>query len=308
MKKIVFTIGCLLAVLSGCEKAVDVDVPFEDPKLVLNGFMNPDSSFTVHVSKSQFVLDMAELKNITDASVRIYEGDRLLGEMVHQTEGLYRLEGVFPEPGKTYSIQAEKQGFNPVNATEKVLRAVILSDLKIDTVKVEDFGAIRMDYDFSLEDPAGEKNYYLIGVTEKGMEKYSEGRFEPGKEPEWKWRPYSRTMRTESTDPLLENYCLGYNGCGLLMTDEFIDGKAYRIKLKVDSYNSGYNQEYNKDVETFLTVYQIPESYYRYIKTLEQNENVRDNPFAEPAKVFSNVEGGYGIWASLTLSRAGSNE
>lgn len=41
----------------------------------------------------------------------------------------------------------------------------------------------------------------------------------------------------------------------------------------------------------------MSESYYRYIRSLMILEENRGNPFAEPARVFSNVEGGIGIFA-----------
>lgn len=302
MKKLLFTIAFAMVAFTGCEKAVDVDVPFESPKLVLNGFMNPDSSFSVHVSKSQFVLDEAELKNIPDATVRIYEGDRLLGEMVHQADGFYKLTDIFPESGKTYTIQGEKAGFAAVNAKEKVLSPVTLSDLKSDTIRMGEYGEIKVGHEFTLHDPADEKNYYLIGLMEKGLRKNYYGPYNGTDEPEWEWQPYSHQLRTDSADPLLEDFCVGYSGCGLLLTDDFIDGKTHRLKLISTTFNYQPDEEYQKDVSFVMTVYQIPESYYRYFKTLEQNENVRDNPFAEPAKVYSNIEGGYGIWSSLTLS------
>ena len=291
-----------MAAFTGCEKAVDVDVPFESPKLVLNGFMNPDSSFSAHISKSQFVLDRADLKNIPDATVRIYEGENLLGEMEHQEEGLYKLPDIFPEPGKTYTIQAEKAGFAEVNAKEIVLNPLNISDFKYDTTGVKEIGEIKVAYEFTLHDPAGEKNYYLLRLTEKGLRKTYYGLNSETEEPEWKWLPYVHLLSTESADLLMESYCVGFSGCGFFLRDDFLDGKDYRIKLTSRYYKNQHDRDNFKDVSYYFAIYQISETYYRYLKTLDQNQGIQDNPFAEPAKVYSNIEGGYGIWTSLTLT------
>lgn len=39
------------------------------------------------------------------------------------------------------------------------------------------------------------------------------------------------------------------------------------------------------------------EAYFRYLKSYEYLQYNDDNPFAEPANVYSNVKNGYGVFA-----------
>lgn len=278
------------AILS-CEKAVDIDVPFETPKLVLNGFLNPDSSISVHVSKSQFILDEAELQNITDATVRVYEEGQFLGDLKHKENGLYKLEGIFPKAGKEYTIQAEKSGFASVKAQQTVLEAVTPLNLKMDTLQADEYGQSQVKIEFEVKDPAEEKNFYFIRIFEKGIGVFYTYEGDTIEE------PYFNSPNLESPDPILESYCPTWNGCGLLISDDYFDGKSYRLKLIAKAY---YSYRDTKNQEFYLVFYHVPESFYLFYKTLENNRNTGDNPFAEPAKVFTNVEGGYGLWSSIS--------
>lgn len=294
MKNYYILTALLAALCVSCEKAVDIDVPFENPKLVLNGFLNPDSSISVHVSKSQFILDESDLKNIEDARVTVYEGDQLLGELQHQGFGFYKLDGVVPETGKIYTIQAERNGLATVIAQHPVLDVIQPQNIKIDTLQFDEYGQRRMSLEFSIEDPAEQDNYYFLKVFEKGEGMYVTWEGDTIRE------SYITSPILESTDPILEQMCPGWSGCGLLVSGSYFDGKSYRMKVSTNGgfgYGYGYERE---NVEVYLAVYHVPESFYLFYKTLENNRNTSGNPFAEPAKVFTNVEGGYGLWTSLS--------
>lgn len=55
------------------------------------------------------------------------------------------------------------------------------------------------------------------------------------------------------------------------------------------------------DREAILHVSNISESYYRYMKSVENGDGESGNPFAEPTTMYTNVEGGYGVFAALCV-------
>ena len=300
MKKHLFIFSILASVAFSCEKAIDIDVPFEKSKLVINGFLNPDSSIVVHVSQSQFILDEGGIANITDAKVTAYDGAESLGQLVHQKNGLYRLEGVKPEIGKTYIIEAERNGFPTVRGSEMILAPGVISEISIDSLGRDQFGSDRIAIEFLLHDPAGVDNYYMFKVVTKGYVR--QGVYNPDGGDDYIWHPFQFEYSLSSSDPVVEDLCLGYySSCGVALRDDYFDGKNYRLRLIGDSYSGGsFNPKDVKDVELNVVLYHIPESFYLYAKTLEINREARDNPFAEPAKVYSNIEEGFGILSSLT--------
>lgn len=56
-----------------------------------------------------------------------------------------------------------------------------------------------------------------------------------------------------------------------------------------------------RDQETTLNVSNISESYYRYMKSIENGDGENGNPFAEPTTMYTNIEGGYGVFAALCV-------
>ena len=302
MKKHLLIFSILASAAFSCEKAIDIYVPFEKSKLVINGFLNPDSSILVHVSQSQFILDEGGIANITDAKVTAYEGAESLGQLVHQKDGLYRLEGVRPKIGRTYRIEAERNGFSTVSGSEKILQTGAISEISVDSLGRDQFGSDRIAIELLLHDPAGEDNYYMFKVLTRGYIK--QGYYNPD-EPDGEnyiWQPFQFEYSLTSSDPVVEDLCLGYySSCGVALRDDYFDGKNYRLRLIGSSYSwSSFDPASLKDVEVVVILYHIPESFYLYSKTLELNRETRDSPFAEPAKVFTNIEEGFGILSSLT--------
>ena len=56
------------------------------------------------------------------------------------------------------------------------------------------------------------------------------------------------------------------------------------------------NQKSRK-TELILNLKHTSEAYYNYYRSLESQANAQENPFTEPAQVFSNIQNGYGIFA-----------
>ncbi|GEM_PF-921318 len=57
----------------------------------------------------------------------------------------------------------------------------------------------------------------------------------------------------------------------------------------------------NPDQEFILNVSNISESYYRYMKSFDNGDGESGNPFAEPVTMYTNIEGGYGVFAALCV-------
>ena len=52
----------------------------------------------------------------------------------------------------------------------------------------------------------------------------------------------------------------------------------------------------------YLRLYSITEEYFRYIQTLNLFEKDFGDPLTNPVQVFSNVTGGFGIFAGAAVS------
>lgn len=64
---------------------------------------------------------------------------------------------------------------------------------------------------------------------------------------------------------------------------------------------TGYN--YRKEDQVYVTVYHIEKKYYDFLQSVENAANANGNPFAQPARVTSSLEGGIGIFTTLVYDR-----
>jgi hypothetical protein len=77
-------------------------------------------------------------------------------------------------------------------------------------------------------------------------------------------------------------------------SDEFTNGER-------TSYGSGY--EYEQGDTLLVSLYHIEKQYYDFLNSTEDAKDANGNPFAQPSKVISSVQGGIGIFTNLIYDR-----
>ena len=292
MRKYLLPLIAALACMA-CEKTIELDVPLEDSKLVLHGYLNPDSTLKVQLTRSLFVLDrMDKRMDVAGATVKVFEDEKEIGSMVYKQNGWYELEGVRPKEGRSYRIEAEKAGFEKISASERLLAGVPVGTITVDTVNEQQNGNLysSVEVAFTIEDQPG-KNYYIPTATHyikaRGFNPYT------GTEEVMEMK---NSYYLQSGEPYVESFC--YNNCVAIVTDSYVDGKNIKVKLR-GSFHS-YPQDWTILEETYyVKLYHASPSYYLYHATLNKNYENDGNPFSEPTPVFTNVEGGYGVLGAL---------
>ncbi len=227
--------------------------------------------------------------------------------------------------GATYKLEVSREGFDPVWCETTVPKPIDLSDFTIayEKVKENDYGSqYQINMSLKINDRASEENFYslntyvtygielgyLRSVANNGYGSYGGGNPQ---------QPFSQTDtiveqsnyysdRWFSGDPVFnegdvmevfDDYVYS-NG---LFTDELINGKNYTF-----SFASHGNFEIHTDVGEYVRVIvsidNLSKGLYLYYRSREEHAYAKDDPFAEPVPVFSNVEGGLGIFGSRSSS------
>lgn len=293
MKKIflplLVAIGCL-----SCEKTIDIDVPADDAKIVMQSFLNPDSTFKVHLGKSEFILDnLPEQSGLAGASVSVFEEQKLLGNMKYLDNGWYELEDFLPETGKTYRVEVQKEGLGKVEASETVLVKVPVSEIRIDTLTTDEYGYPHQEVELSfyIEDPAGE-NFYVPTAYY-----YSKVRVTNPYDSSVVFYTNNYPLRLDSSAPNVESVCV--NDCFSMISDEYFEEGRYKVRMR-GSLSSFPEEAIVEEEYLYINLYNVSPSYYLYFVTLNKSRESGGDPFAEPTQIFSNVNGGYGILGSLS--------
>ncbi|NJO70129.1 MAG: DUF4249 family protein [Bacteroidetes bacterium] len=143
-----------------------------------------------------------------------------------------------------------------------------------------------------FNDPKNEQNYYLFNVY-RGVD------------------DFQRTnMEFICNDPVAEEEELNHGTIkfGVAFSDKAINGKQHRITVTLDGKTLACpfwndNSPFPSHKTTlYFRLYSITEDYFKYIQTLNLFLKNHKNPLAEPTQVYSNITGGYGIFAGAAVS------
>lgn len=269
---------------SSCRSDVELDVPGESPKIVVNGVLRQDSVFRVLLSESRFILDITPRALIEDGSLRLFENGVEKGSWAYVGEGVYEAQGVIPVSGNRYQLQVNAPGLAEVSAEGVVPspmdQAKILS---IDSTRIEHEKKVRVR--IQLSDPADTEDYYVIHRIVKGI----------GFDGQTETTIYAYSQLTSETAAVFsscgEDYGFDNAGCKVLFNDRAFQGSEREIMV---SYTQFFWDENSKE-ESYLVVSRVTREYYDYMLSLYHNGLTEDNPFAEPVSIAMNVSGGYGI-------------
>ena len=303
---------------SACETVVDVDIPNQPSRLVPNAFLQADSAVLVELTRSQSILTNAELEPVSGAVVSLLEEGQPVATLEEsQTPGIY-FSTFSPSAGKTYTLTASKNGFEPVEASAFIALPVAIGSVEADTslfldtyydfdrdtlvteqrVRVDE---IRLRFD----DRPNERNYYEVSVYR--FETQVQSRFDDqgnylGDDTVRFFSPqYLRSddpaFAGGESDPFGEGGEV--YGTTLPFNDDFFNGKSYSLRFRPEQYGFYGNAE----PELYVVLRTIDEGQYRYTRSVDLQYENDGNPFAEPVQVYSNVENGFGIVAGSSASR-----
>ena len=304
----------LTSLLISCEMVVDVDIPEEPPRLVLNAFLQADSVVVVELTESQSILTNTFLPHVGGALVTLSENGQLVATLEEsEGAGIY-FSSFTPSIGKTYTLRVSKTGFEPVEGSTVIPVPMVVRAVTADTITMDrrfngdphdtkatfSLGEVRI----TLDDPGDERNYY--GVSAYRYERGFKG--ERDNRGDYVITDTVRTVRSlyfSSDDPATASVVDEFAGGGetssniISFSDEFFNGKTYSLRLTqnvLSSWDAAYTQLH-------LVLHATDEAQYRYFRAVQLQYENQDNPFAEPVQVYSNVKNGFGIVAGSSVSR-----
>ena len=283
----------LTAVISnGCEKDVkNVDLPPFEKKLAIASFISPsDSGIFVFVSSNQKLYGDLSIKEETgNLSGTISDGTKEVA-LDTTANGLFLSHAKMPvQYGMTYYLKVKNDEGLHVEAVSTVPGKRDL-ELRIDSFSYvshiepiheqPDYIYYTMDFQLSLADYPGEKNFYRMKVISVAYKTDTLS----GKQ----YKYYS---------DLLLNRDYFSNVSREYFTDSGLDGSKIIFKESIMTYDTNYSYYDSAFMKVYL--YNTEESYYLYHTSLDKYRD-SENPFTEITPVYSNVTGGLGVFTSYT--------
>lgn len=270
-------ISTLLSLLFvSCEKEIPFDIDDDGNKLVINSFIGPNlDEIHVQVSQSKSVISTEALQNLPNATVTLFKDGANLGQLTSVGEGKFIIAHS-PEIGSTYRLEASANGLDDV-----VAETTIPATPNIDALTNPDFSGDTYKFDAVVEDIPNQDNFYqLLLISAQDL---------AGTNPFITGFSSESPILPGNSDPFGESE--NYYFDDAFFTDNAFNGGSATIDM--DAFISS----------EFITVQYLhcSEEYYLYKRTLQNYIENDGNPFSQPVQIYSNVEGGLGIFAGYSF-------
>lgn len=300
--KTVFIFFILSTLLFSCSKEIDFKNNIIENKLVLNGLLCPDSLISVHLSRTNTILS-DEILVIENATVSLYCNGKYLETLPYFNNGIYKSKTVFPQPDSVYTITAEAEGYPAISATDTVPRSTrIIYGTHSSGNTYDEYGDPHHDYEITISDPPVKNFYELYFIIQSSPNIYFDKYI------------IDFQIYPVIADPVLRSDSeLDYWVFTYVFTDNFFNGTNYLMKNKFLSAAVGgefANQFVPTDSEdkyailrtTSLAYYNYRKSWVRHSNNQQIGNRVEEPLFmtlvGDPKPMYSNVKGGYGIFAA----------
>ncbi len=227
-------------------------------------------------------------------------------------------------PGDVLDFSASVEGLDAVSASTVIPEKFpeVATEVSLDSAYNSSGNPYKtVTFTVSFDDDPGSEDYYGISVRrltyyEKLFDQTQET-FDNEDYEGWMTLVYDTADETTSRDPVLTTYYSGGNGIGdqyggemILWDDGPFNGKRASLEVSVV-----YDQDERYTMKTGvlncrykyrLVLYRLSPEFYRKVKSeyIISNNSYISQGLVSPSFIYTNVNGGLGLFGSLSVSRS----
>jgi hypothetical protein len=305
----IFSVFALIFVCTSCTKYIDINIPDEAPKLVVSAEFTSDSIWKVDVGLSGPSIGLVgPIGSINNAVILLKENGTELGpwqkeielvptfknnQFIFDTVTHYIIPGLYPKDGKDYTLMVSAPQTTSVTAASKNVTKMNVTQITAKDSALKDDKDYYNEITFSMKDSASTKDYYsfdLMGLVVATPDTFY-----------YPIRIFSNDIvLNENTDKGSINTpgVAGYDLRNPEFSDGLFSGENHTFKLY---WTEQQRQQVYFD-KIFIQIKHFSEEAYKYETSLRKQQNAKDNPFAEPVRIFSNIQNGIGVFGSYNTS------
>jgi hypothetical protein len=281
-------------IIASCERNVDVTIPYDGDKIVLNTIMLQDSNIYVQIFKTAKLSRVYNSTTPTGAAVKLFENGIFVENLnLKNINGKnYFASIVKAKPNGNYTIKATANNL-PDAEGQDVLPSKPNCKGTSHTYTPNNNGnnTTNTKVQIKINDNGSQNNYYALRLYRADTNTAAIGpRYLIDKNNGFYF----------SADVLSNASSFGSifgadEDNEILFTDENFNDKEITVALNFDNYGT-INNYVAVDLVT------LSQSAYRYLVSVKSQQNNQGNPFAEVTVVYNNIKNGYGIVAGTADS------
>jgi uncharacterized protein DUF4249 len=283
----------LVLLFSACELTVPVELPEQDPKIVLNSVMGADSLFAAHVSKSLTIAQNSNNQNIValeNAEVLLFENGQKVDSLIFDAgRGIYFAKNTTAGSGKQYRMEVKAAGLPDVWAEMTLPEEVKADSVRLfKHVRSSTNGGYESDLKFYFKDNPDIDNYYVLILT--AIDSF-------GYQDDLCFKTNDRVLVNASNGDFFEDAAGEIFYCGEVFFDDLLlDKNQQELTFTFDDAYLNPNT-----VAIEISLVNLTEAFYKYTISSELQYWNFDNPFAQPVIVYNNIQNGFGIFGGFNF-------
>lgn len=290
----------LLFAFFSCEEPLDI-VPNGKSRLVIYSNFSDQKELQVSVSKTRSFLTNAPVEYITNATVMVFSGAKLLeildlvpADPLTKSTPYYKSNRIIPVADEVYTIKVSAPGFETVTAKSSVPKAIPIESIEftntINNISGKE-SSLAFELGITISDPSVENNYYHLFFYQELI-------------------PFSISPEGDTllgSVQLVAPYYTEAKKVDLPVISHF-DKKSFLFKdfqfngkKLVMSYTGTYFFNPSKFIlgNFLVELRSVSEAYYLYHSTLTRQIN-STHPLSEGVVIYHNIENGEGIFAGFS--------
>lgn len=275
----------LIPFFLGCEQFLEVELPGQEPRLVMNALLETSDTVRVFLTKSKGILEGREydgfeyVKNgqvyLKNQAGEIFDFGFLDKSNPIESFAYYYLAGHVFQVNEQYEIIAESPGFESVSGKVQFPEQVAIKDISYRNLGPADSFTANDLLEFTLKfDDLPGRNFYELTGHFYGQSTTNENSF------------YSGDLNPQPVNPAYDRDSWTHRG--ILFDDVLLNGKDSEIVFRAT-----FPRDFDLDVTIELS--HVSESYYRYIETVGLQDYNRGDFLSQPVLVYTNIQNGMGI-------------
>jgi hypothetical protein len=278
---------------SSCIQEVPLDFPDTSQQTVVSSLINPNEQICLNISNLSLFSDTTDLEPPNILEISILQDGVLVDHPSELSSTIFT--SIFPKEESNYELII-RTDTDTLTAKTSIPAKVWLTkaDYWFSDVPSENLGRLA-EGSMAWTDPAESDNFYEIQILY------------------WDMRSLSYYQFDKIDDPVVQQECdLSYAPSSFVFSDKQFDGKTYTMHLK---FGIGYSA--TRPSKAYVVFRSVSEEYYHFMKSWHKHVYLQSNFSGDeeglelmdiyqllfqgdPIPLFSNIEGGTGIFVGYS--------
>jgi hypothetical protein len=293
MKKYILQYLLFFCTLFACEKPLILNYKNIEIKQSIIGTFQQNKEIKIYISKSKRIDDNTPVEFISNAKVQLFEDDVFVENLSFVLENAntnlgYYISTLKTKVNKKYKIISSVEGLPTAEAEEILMtKPNILSNQLLqypDSLDIYKKGMI----DFTIQDSASTKDYYVINVYEFVKSFYIDTLGDT---------IFSNNYYQSSFT--INEYPRRSTQSKLYFKDDMFNGIQKNFKIEFDGIV--LNNPNILEQKVYFEIAKIGVGYYNYFLSDQENKGAIGSNNKEPKSLVSNIKNGYGHFSSYNL-------